>query len=199
LEGGIPNWFTTVDDSIQPHVQLYLLGRLNARLSDYDAALRYADEVERLGAPLSHASLPQDQGQSIRAYVLREQGRYEEALAALEAAPRRTSFWRRVLTPFRDEPQERYLRAELLAELGRYDEALRWLSRIGYERTDMPMRAPAHLLTAQIHERMGAVDSAAVHYKRFIDLWRDCDPELRPQVETAQRALERLTREPTND
>jgi hypothetical protein len=55
------------------------------------------------------------------------------------------------------------------------------------------MRAPARLLSAQIYERLGAADSAAVQYKRFIDLWKDCDPELRPWVEAARRALEALT------
>jgi tetratricopeptide (TPR) repeat protein/TolB-like protein len=191
-EGRYFRWLTTFNDNIQPHIRLYLLGRLSARLGEYDAALRYADDVEALKAPLFQSSVSRDKAQAIRAFVLREQGRYPEALAALEAAPRTVNFFDE--SPYAREPQERFLRAELLAELGRHDEALRWLRTVGgvYE---VPLLAPAHLLAAQIHERLDAADSAAVHYKRFIDLWRDCDPELRPQVEAAERALERLTAE----
>jgi hypothetical protein len=29
-------------------------------------------------------------------------------------------------------------------------------------------------------------------YARFLDRWRDADPELRPRVQTAERALARL-------
>jgi len=186
-------WTTTLNDSIQPHIRLYLLGRLSARLGDYDAALRYADEVQGLKSPLLHASVSRDKAQAIRAFVLREQGRYQEALTALEAAPRTVGHWIAPLTPFTREPQERYLRAELLAELGRYGEALRWLSTVGNWSSETPMRAPAHLLTAQIYERLDDTENAAVHYGRFIELWSDCDPELQPWVEAARRALEALS------
>ncbi len=30
------------------------------------------------------------------------------------------------------------------------------------------------------------------HYTTLLELWSDCDPELRPQVQSARRALERL-------
>jgi tetratricopeptide (TPR) repeat protein len=190
--GGFARWVTTVNDSIQPHIQLYLLGRLSARLGDYDAALRYADEVEALKAPFLHASVSRDKAQAIRAFVLREEGRYREALAALEAAPRLVGFWI-IDSPFTGEAQERYLRAELLADLGRNDEALRWLDGVGDWYHSAPMRAPARLLSAQIYERLGDVENAAIQYKRFIDLWKDCDPELRHWVDAARRALEALS------
>jgi hypothetical protein len=32
-------------------------------------------------------------------------------------------------------------------------------------------------------------------YARVVELWKDCDPELRPTWEAAQRALEGLTGE----
>ena len=35
------------------------------------------------------------------------------------------------------------------------------------------------------------------HYSRFIYLWKDCDPELRPMVEDAERRLDALLQEPT--
>jgi eukaryotic-like serine/threonine-protein kinase len=48
---------------------------------------------------------------------------------------------------------------------------------------------------AQIHEDRGERSEAAVYYSRFIDLWRDADMELQPRVQSAQRALARLTDE----
>lgn len=136
--------------------------------------------------------MSRDKAQAIRAFVLKKQGHYEEALKTLEEAPRTVGYYAGV-TALTREPQERYLRAELLAELGRYDEALRWLSTIGNFFSEISLRAPAHLLSAQIYERLGDVENAAIQYKRFIDLWKDCDPELRPWVETARRALEALS------
>jgi eukaryotic-like serine/threonine-protein kinase len=48
---------------------------------------------------------------------------------------------------------------------------------------------------AQLHEDLGERSEATIYYSRFIDLWRDADPELQPRVEAARRALARLTDE----
>ena len=49
---------------------------------------------------------------------------------------------------------------------------------------------------AGIHKRLGELydarrdpERAAEHYERFVELWKDADPELRPQVEEARRRL----------
>jgi thiaminase len=57
---------------------------------------------------------------------------------------------------------------------------------------DSPYLAVSYLRRAEIHDRLGENAQAAEHYTEFIDLWSDCDPELRPMVEEARRALERL-------
>src|SRR2546427_3715336 len=44
---------------------------------------------------------------------------------------------------------------------------------------------------SQIYQRMGERAKAADHYSRFIDLWKDCDPELRPIVADAKARLTR--------
>jgi hypothetical protein len=44
---------------------------------------------------------------------------------------------------------------------------------------------------AQIYERRGDRAKAAEHYGQFIELWKDCDPELRPLVESARQRLAR--------
>jgi hypothetical protein len=38
----------------------------------------------------------------------------------------------------------------------------------------------------------GNTKSATAYYARFVDLWKDCDPELRPQVDEARARLAAL-------
>jgi tetratricopeptide (TPR) repeat protein len=47
----------------------------------------------------------------------------------------------------------------------------------------------------QLHESRGHREQAIDYYSQFIDLWKDADPELQPQVEEARAALARLARE----
>lgn len=57
------------------------------------------------------------------------------------------------------------------------------------------MDAPASSLRGQLYERRGEREQAIRAYSRAVELWRDCDPELAPQREVAERALERLVTE----
>ncbi len=45
---------------------------------------------------------------------------------------------------------------------------------------------------AELEEARGDTEAAIEHYRQFLDLWSDPDPELRDQVTLAQRALEEL-------
>jgi tetratricopeptide (TPR) repeat protein len=191
--------FLALTLEVRPHIRQYLLGRLSARLGDYDLALQHAGLLEEMEAPEEAGSLAVDLAQSIRAHVSWYRGRPADALAALEAAPRAVRFSRRWFPPFYTEPQERFLRAEALAELGRYDDALRWFDSIGRRPAGAPLVAPSYLRKAEIYERLGDSENAELYYNRFIELWQDCDPELRPMVEAAEQALERLTAEPGTD
>jgi hypothetical protein len=86
--------------------------------------------------------------------------------------------------------------AEVLHTAGREQEALRWFASLGGT-SDLALSyvAPAHLRRAEIYERLGEDEQAALHYHRFVTLWKECDPELRPLVEEAERRLARLTGE----
>jgi tetratricopeptide (TPR) repeat protein len=98
---------------------------------------------------------------------------------------------------FYSEETSRYLRAELLHQLGRDEEALRWL-RNGFQETplELVLLAPAHFRQAELYERLGDRKQAADHYSRFIQLWKRCDPELRPSIEQAKVRLASLMSEP---
>jgi hypothetical protein len=51
-----------------------------------------------------------------------------------------------------------------------------------------------HLRQAEIHDRLGEPDRAAEHYRRFLELWKECEPELQPMLRQATRRLEQLER-----
>lgn len=85
---------------------------------------------------------------------------------------------------------ERFARGSMLAAVRADSAALRWLETFpdasGY---DLIYLAPAHLARAQLHERRGERAAADAEYRRFIALWKDCDPELRPMVDEAKRRI----------
>jgi len=179
-------------DGVHLHLRSYLLGRISAKLGEHETALRHADELERMTTPPDAGSLALDLAQSIRAHVFAEQGRLEDALRALEAVPREVPFSRKHASWAFVQPQERFLRAELLSQLGRQEEALRWYQS-GHYYPESVLAGPSHLRQAEIHDQLGRPEQAIEQYRRFVDLWRDADPEFRPLVESAQRTLQRLT------
>ncbi len=59
----------------------------------------------------------------------------------------------------------------------------------------LPFDAPSRFRRAEIHARLGNKEKAIAMYEGFIELWKDCDPAFRPQVELAQARLEKLRSE----
>jgi eukaryotic-like serine/threonine-protein kinase len=57
--------------------------------------------------------------------------------------------------------------------------------------------AEAYETLAELHDVRGDREKARLYYARFVELWRDADPELQPRVRAAQQRLERLVTEPT--
>ncbi len=184
----------------------YLAGLLSVRLEDYESAERhaqwldaYAEAPEEGPGSVQRAAMARDLALSLRAYAARQAGRPSEALALLDQTEPEAwwgvLWWRRGLNLLTTRALERYLTGEVLRELGRDEEALIWYEALGWRPYDLAYRVPAHLRQGEIYERLGDHEAAAHHYTRVIELWKDCDPELRPLVEAAERALERLTGE----
>ncbi len=89
----------------------------------------------------------------------------------------------------------RYLLASLVEDSDEL-EALRiygslyvspWLEALGYRRR------------AELHERRGELDDALRYYGWFLELWGGADGHLQPQVESANRAVNRLSGEGVAD
>lgn len=47
-------------------------------------------------------------------------------------------------------------------------------------------------MLGEIYEELNQPDKAIENYKRFVWLWQDCDPELRPVVKEVERRIAQL-------
>jgi tetratricopeptide (TPR) repeat protein len=57
-----------------------------------------------------------------------------------------------------------------------------------------PLNAPLiHERLGQLYEAKGDAQKAAEHYGKFVELWKNADPELQPRVRAAQERLRKLT------
>jgi tetratricopeptide (TPR) repeat protein/tRNA A-37 threonylcarbamoyl transferase component Bud32 len=59
---------------------------------------------------------------------------------------------------------------------------------------DGPTLAGAHKRLAELYDAAGNRDKAISHYATFIELWKDADSELQPQVRKARERLQELQR-----
>jgi hypothetical protein len=100
-------------------------------------------------------------------------------------------------SPFFAQSRERFIQAEALAAQGRDSEAAtlyRSLSGQG-STSELSYLAPAQLRLGEIAERQGHADSAAEHYSRVVEMWRNADPPLQPLVREARARLAKVKSE----
>jgi tetratricopeptide (TPR) repeat protein len=57
---------------------------------------------------------------------------------------------------------------------------------------DATQLAPAHKRLGELYEQRGDRERARDHYTRFVKLWKDCDPDLRPAVTEVKQRLRQL-------
>jgi DNA-binding SARP family transcriptional activator/TolB-like protein len=209
LRNGIANWVPlSTRDSIH---QDYLLARLTARLGDQAGALRHGAKLESRSAMLARLDSAQAQAMArdlalaVRADVAWRSGRRAEALSLLERW-RPEKWWMAKPTVTKPDPAdlssvlpghaysyERWMHADLLASLGRPHDALNWYNALGFlVGEEMRYLAPSRLRMGELYERLSEREQAIEQYARFVKLWRECDPELRPLVEDVRGRISRL-------
>jgi tetratricopeptide (TPR) repeat protein len=181
-------------NGIHKHVRAYLTGVLDARLGEAEKAMRSAATLDSLALVAGEGSEARGFAHAlalnVRAHVSLSQGRRQEALTGFDRGRLTLVSEGLLLTAVGAQTLERYLRGELLRELGREREALAWYAAAGQTQSDqLAYLAPAHLRQAEIFEKLGEKQKAAEHYRKFLQLWGECDPELRPMVEEARRRL----------
>ncbi|UCC83475.1 MAG: hypothetical protein JSW46_00650, partial [Gemmatimonadota bacterium] len=146
-----------------------------------------ADSLRATGDSLN-ADLAAGMATGLRGQLAASRGNHPEAVAALREAEAMLD-GPLIMGPI---GHSRVARAFSHAAIGEETEALHALETFD----ELPyMDAQAAFARAQIYERRGERQRAIRAYARVVELWKDCDPELRPTWEAAQRALERLTAE----
>ena len=187
-----PGYYAT-NNGAHAHLRLYLLGVVSARLGDDAASLTAARELEELpGVPLV-TTIARDLAHGVRAQVAWRHGRTAEALGELDQVRMSAGYEAGVASPFFSEAPERFLRAAALEAAGRRPEALQAYDSFDlYSIYDLIYLGPARLARARTLDQLGRRAEAIVEYAGFVDLWRDCDPELQPLVHEARLALSRL-------
>jgi tetratricopeptide (TPR) repeat protein len=166
-----------------PERRIAWLGRISGVLGDFADAERIATRLEQAAPWSENSSFPRDLAWWVRATAEWKAGRPQAALEALGEM--------RVEAPMGDGPFWIYpriqvFRAELLLAMGREDEAARWFAAHHYADEFL---APRFRRLAQIEERRGNREKAIGYYSRFVDFWKNCDPELSPQVADAEAHL----------
>ncbi len=182
---------------LQPHLRLYLLGLLSARLGDQPSAAQFAAEIERTEAPQEARDVIRGLAQTLRADVAAQSGRIAQTGPLDHGAIPLELVSVRLFTNAREYTLEhaRYLHVLQLRAKEQHNEALRWIeTSFQGSPSEIVYLAPMHLLHGEIYERLGERQKALEHYRRFVSLWRDCDAVLQPRVAEAERSIARLER-----
>ena len=182
----------SIHDGLHVPVRAYLLGQVESRLGNAAAAQQQAAELERFAGPSAElTSLVHTWGRGVRAAVMESRGRWAEAF---DVEGRRVGNYEpMVFSPIYSQALERYRRAVLLDTLGRLDSAALFYSGFpDFTLFDRVFQPPALYRLGLLEQRRNHRAEARAAFTRFTALWKDCDPELKPMVESAKAALARL-------
>ncbi len=200
LDRAIAAWSAPAQWSWQPHatqallVRDYLRGGLAVRLGDLAAGRRFAAQLPSLAQDAEGARLAASLARTLEARILATQGDLQAALATVEQAQLGAPALLLNASTFYGQYEPHLLRAELLDRLGRSEEALRWFRSLEETCcfTNLVYAPYSHLRRAQILEALGRREEAAGHHARFLDFWKEADPELQPIVREAETRLAAL-------
>lgn len=191
-------------------VRLTLLALLDVGLGDTASAAKRIAELERLerneastvarassNAPTAEpsnvphsASLLARRAALARAALARHRGQTEVFLAQTEIAFAMPWFGFALTNMEHSQSLERFARAEALRVAGQHQRAINWYASFAeHSPHDLAFLGPSHLRRAELYEKLNQPARAAEHYARFVELWKDCDEELRPLREQARARL----------
>ena len=182
-----PSTWLAVHNGLHPAVRAYVLGLLDATLGDASPDVSMLNTFDD---PVGTGSAVQDWQRGVLGTAAWIVGDEAASLEHLEAVALESWYSLMVASPFLSLYRERFLLAMVLESTGRTEEALMWYGTFKNAGPhDRVYIAPSHLRRARIHERLGNHEIAADHYRAFIELWRDADPEFQLMVEEAQARL----------
>ena len=125
---------------------------------------------------------------ALRGQIAFAKGRYSEAQMAFDRMRSEISYDVNWIS----FPGDRAVRIELLRRAGKLEEALAWTNALAMNSYEVAFLAPRALARARIEEELARREEAAADYTRVVELWKDCDSELRSEFEDARRGVERV-------
>jgi tetratricopeptide (TPR) repeat protein len=165
------------------------LGELSSIMRDRqlaaDVIQGYEKDLDQLGVVN-----PEADRSRMQAWVAMAESRYDDAIRGFHEADRALAMYdRRAMIALAD--------AYDLA--GRSDSALVYYQRFLDSRDALPgpdglFRAGAYKRAGELYEARGDTAKAEANYTKFIELWKDADPELQPKVQEVRERLTRLRR-----
>jgi len=186
-------------DSMPATARPYLeLVHLYAAAGRPDQARAFFDEFDAEVDPLYRTTWEQPNERSALAAVALAEGRYRDVIEQSHLGMRRAHPFG-VFLP---------MLARAFEALGETDSAIVVYERYVEPSTARRIRATAsatgvidtywwptsYLRLAGLYEQRGDTTNALHYYSKFVDFWKDSDPELQPQVGAARRAIETLSR-----
>ena len=183
----------TVDhQGAEPFVRSYLLGLLGARLGRSDLVRSSVDELERMDGTTNAGTLGSDLARAVEGYDAWRRGETAQAIERFRSIRVNVAYPLTYGSEIYTLAFPRFLWAVTLQETGRGEEALGWLATLESSPYELGFRGLSHLRRAEIYEQAGDGERAIEHYRAFLALWTDADPEFQPMVEQARAALARL-------
>ena len=184
-----------VYNGLHPTLRDYLLGLLALRCGDSAGTRRRASALAARaaeGGGREPSELARGLGESLLGHVAMANARGPDALAHFDAARLRVSEGL-LESQVGSQAYERWARAELLFGMGRLQEAQRWYATLAETSIDgLIYLAPAEARQGETAERLRDREAAIRHYRRFLELWADADPELAPWIARARARLRAL-------
>jgi tetratricopeptide (TPR) repeat protein len=178
-------------EGVEPYARELLIGLLEARLGR-PGARASVTRLEALEGPEFAETLGEDLARTVEGYADWIDGDPEGALRSFEAMPVEAGYTLIFVSELYAHSLARFLRARALQATGREEEAERWYEGLSATPFETAFRGPLLLHRAEIREAAGDREGAARLYGKFVELWKNADPELQPMVEEARAALRRL-------
>ncbi len=169
-------------------------GRLEAELANHARADAIAAVLDSAADEPGAKGLRRIEAEEIRALAALRQGNQGLALHQVEVLPPVVWFGLMVSSPGASRPWGRFQTAETLASAGRPQDALRWYGSL-YELSmyDLIYAPAAHVRRGELYLRLADTAATTAEYARFLELWKDADPDLQPIVASVREKLTRLS------
>jgi tetratricopeptide (TPR) repeat protein len=181
--------FDATRDPTRAPAKQYLIGMLAVRAGDLESAENAAFALERMPS-LEGSSITTDLALGLHARVLAARKKFAAALSLLDKQEVRIPMR---FFPLYSRAGDNFFRASLLEALGRPQEALPLYDALEfYYQSNLAFLPAANLRKAAIYASLNDTAQSIKHFQAFAEMWKNCEPEQKPEVGRVQARLSEL-------